>query len=465
MTQSKLGLHWLRYHSDNQDFAHIEAMQYRSVKPFEWMWNNPGFCADLLAALPASSYILARDHPKSEEKDAMWADPEGTGNRHADDWADKVQRSIYTLPTDRTFFLGINEPDATAGDRSAIDRYTVAFLDRLAQHGLRGGAFNFSTGHPRTVDGTANTPPDYTVFEASHQAIVRGNHIPVCHIYGTAAQPCVPGHYDRLAACPWRDVEWVIGEYGIDEHVVGGGAHHGYIVPFKDNPAQYCPWLDEGIMGVESTGAHIHSYQIFTYDFSKPWGTFDVRVVRRDLEVYPWLHTSSTPPDSIPPQPEPTPPASKVVWPLPAALAVTGRFGERYAGQLYPHQGLDIAAPHGSDILAIADGQVAWNAWDDKYGNYLRIYHPHLRLHSFYAHMAEPSPLAQYATVKAGQLVGHVGSTGNSTGAHLHLECRTGDDTGYKDLTHGYGNGRCCPEAALWLLGVRVPVTLDKGDG
>jgi hypothetical protein len=47
----------------------------------------------------------------------------------------------------------------------------------------------------------------------------------------------------------------------------------------------------------------------------------------------------------------------------------------------------------------------------------------------------------------------------------LHLECRTGDDTGYKDLTHGYGNGRCCPEAALWLLGVRVPVTLDKGDG
>ena len=46
-----------------------------------------------------------------------------------------------------------------------------------------------------------------TVFERSHRAIVDGNHIAVSHIYGTTAVPCAPGNYDRLAACPWTDVE------------------------------------------------------------------------------------------------------------------------------------------------------------------------------------------------------------------------------------------------------------------
>ena len=87
----KLGMHWLRYHQDKHDLEHIERMQYPSIKPFQWMWNNPGFCADLLTVLPGDSYILARDHPLSEQKGAMWADPKGTGQRHADEWAEKVR--------------------------------------------------------------------------------------------------------------------------------------------------------------------------------------------------------------------------------------------------------------------------------------------------------------------------------------------------------------------------------------
>lgn len=286
--KSLLGCHWIRTHPDSRDYAHIEAMQYRSVKLFEWHWSDRDACRDLLAVLPHDSYILARDHPLSEQKQDMANDPEGTGVRHANEWALKVAMGQVHVPTDRTFFLGINEPDATTGDRDGIDRYTAAFLTRLKVHGLRGGAFNFSTGHPRTVDGTPNTLADYSVFERSHRSITDGNHIAVLHIYGTAAFPCAPGHYDRLNACTWQDVEWVVGEFGIDEHVIGGGPHDGYQVPFNGHLADYCAWLDTAIMGIADS--RIHSYQVFTYDFSHPWDTFDIHPIRDALEAYEWQH-------------------------------------------------------------------------------------------------------------------------------------------------------------------------------
>ena len=287
----RVGLHWIRVHPDGQDYDHTAKLPYRSAKLFEWHWNNRDACRDLLAALPQDAYILARDHPLSEQKQDLWSDPVGTGTRHANEWAEKVRQGNVHTPLDRTFFLGINEPDATNGDRAAIDRYTANYLNRLKFLGLRGGAFSFSTGHPRTIDGTGNTPADYSVFEQSHQAIVAGNHIGLLHIYGTANVPCAPGHYDRLKACPWQDVEWVVGEIGDDEHVVGGGAHDGYLISMRDNPARYCQWLDELIMGINDP--RIHSYQVFTYDFSHPWSSFNVREIRAALEGYQWRHSKA----------------------------------------------------------------------------------------------------------------------------------------------------------------------------
>lgn len=307
MSRNLLGVHWIRTHPDGADLAHIEAMQYPSAKLFEWHWSDANACRDFLTVFPRDGYILARDHPLSEQKEDMWRDPKGTGIRHANEWAGKVGGGRYHLPTDRSFFLGINEPDATSGDRDAIDRYAEAFLRRLQEHGLRGGAFNFSTGHPRTVDGTPNTPADYSVFERSHRAIVEGNHIAVCHIYGTAAQPCVPGHYDRLRACEWKDVEWVVGEMGADEHVIGGGPHDGYLESMKDHPPRYCAWLDALIMGIDDS--RIHSYQVFTYDFSHPWGSFDTRPIRAALESYPWQHPKRTSTSLPQVGNQPTPPA------------------------------------------------------------------------------------------------------------------------------------------------------------
>ncbi len=298
----KIGVHWIRTHPDREDLPHVQRMGYRSVKLFLPAWSDKDFCLALLPMLRADALILARDHDLSEQKDDMWRNPEGTGARHADEWHDKVQGGRYHLPAYRTRFLGINEPDATNGDRNAIDIYTATFLHRLAAHGLKGGAFNFSTGHPRTVDGTGNTQADYSVFERSHRAIVEGGHIAVLHIYGTAAQPCVPGHYDRLRACAWQDVQWIVGECGIDEHVVGGGEHVGFHGPYAGQLNNYVGWLDALILGVGD--ARIHSWMPFTYDFSHPWDTFDVRPIRDAMETYQWQHAiGGTPVNPAPEEP------------------------------------------------------------------------------------------------------------------------------------------------------------------
>lgn len=346
--KSLLAPHWMREHPDRFDLPHIEAMQYKSVKLFLPAWNNADFCRDLLTVLPGDSYILARDHALSEQKEDMWRDPEAAGIGHANQWIDKVRTGQYHLPTDRSFFLGINEPDADSGDRDKIDRYTASFLDRLASNGLRGGAFNFSTGHPRTVDGTPHTPADYSVFERSHQAIVAGHHIGVLHIYGTGAVPCAPGHYDRLKACTWQDVEWVVGEFGVDEYVIGGKKHAGYQEYFNGRLSDYCQWLDTAIMGVNDP--RIHSYCMFTYDFAHPWSSWDVHPIRTSLESYQWQHMAQaqTQPPTVfipvvgtgdaPAQPQQKPTYSGIIDPLVARAILQIESG----GQMFGPTGKPI---------------------------------------------------------------------------------------------------------------------------
>ena len=90
------------------------------------------------------------------------------------------------------------------------------------------------------------------------------------------------------------------------------------------------------------------------------------------------------------------------------------------------HAGIDIAADSGTPVLAVADGVVTAAGQDAGYGRYVQVKHA-TGLSSFYAHMgAVDQAMKPGAPVKAGTVVGRVGSTGSSTGAHLHLEIRDG---------------------------------------
>jgi len=104
----------------------------------------------------------------------------------------------------------------------------------------------------------------------------------------------------------------------------------------------------------------------------------------------------------------------------PISGTITSRFGYRSSGL---HTGLDIAAPTGTSIKAAASGTVTYSGTGTTgYGNYIVISHGN-GIQTYYAHCS-----ALYVTageyVEQGQVIAAVGSTGNSTGPHLHLEIR-----------------------------------------
>lgn len=104
----------------------------------------------------------------------------------------------------------------------------------------------------------------------------------------------------------------------------------------------------------------------------------------------------------------------------PVSGTITSRFGSYESIRSFPHNGLDIAAPYGTKIKAAADGKVTFSGWQGSYGN-LIIVDCGNGVNIYYGHCSRL--LAKVGTkVKAGDILAEVGSTGNSTGNHLHFE-------------------------------------------
>ncbi len=118
-----------------------------------------------------------------------------------------------------------------------------------------------------------------------------------------------------------------------------------------------------------------------------------------------------------------------VMWPVPSDTRISSGFGPRSSpcdGCSTDHDGLDLNAGDGATIQAMADGVVV-TATDDGggYGSYVEIEHQigGEKITSLYAHMQNGSiGVSVGDQVAAGTLVGLVGSTGQATGPHLHLE-------------------------------------------
>jgi len=104
---------------------------------------------------------------------------------------------------------------------------------------------------------------------------------------------------------------------------------------------------------------------------------------------------------------------------------VTSRYGMRedpFNGRISMHQGIDLAAPEGTEVFAVADGVVTATDFDPVYGNYIIIKHSN-NWTSLYGHLQSIETVLR-TDVKSGNLIGRVGSTGQSTGPHLHFELR-----------------------------------------
>lgn len=121
---------------------------------------------------------------------------------------------------------------------------------------------------------------------------------------------------------------------------------------------------------------------------------------------------------------------AKGPWTLPVHTdyELTSGFGPRVSpteGITEVHTGQDFAVPIGTPARAVSSGRVSFVGWDGGYGNLVRIRHAG-GVETFYGHLSATS-VRVGQKVQTGEQIGAVGTTGNSTGPHLHLEVRVND--------------------------------------
>lgn len=118
------------------------------------------------------------------------------------------------------------------------------------------------------------------------------------------------------------------------------------------------------------------------------------------------------------------------IWPLGRiAGRITSFFGYRsdpFTGGTMFHEGLDIANSPGTPIFATADGVISFIGHStDNYGNVIEVFHPNSSYKTIYGHLQNKIIVSQGMHIKRGQLIGYLGSSGRSTGPHLHYEIRS----------------------------------------
>lgn len=115
------------------------------------------------------------------------------------------------------------------------------------------------------------------------------------------------------------------------------------------------------------------------------------------------------------------------IWPCPSCTYITSRFGERIhpiTGDKKNHNGLDIGAGYGAAIVAADGGSVTLAGVNSGYGNCVMINHGNGYV-TLYGHMSSIA-VSNGQSVSQGDTIGYVGSTGLSTGPHLHFEIHSG---------------------------------------
>lgn len=136
--------------------------------------------------------------------------------------------------------------------------------------------------------------------------------------------------------------------------------------------------------------------------------------------------------------------------------AFTSSFGMRthpILGGRRAHKGVDLAMPAGSPIYATADGTISRADWYSGYGLYVAIEHGG-ELQTRYGHMSRLNVEAGQQ-VKKGDIIGYVGSTGRSTGPHLHYEVRIAGEA-VNPVPYLNGSGT--------MLATKTPVLMGGGE-
>ena len=123
------------------------------------------------------------------------------------------------------------------------------------------------------------------------------------------------------------------------------------------------------------------------------------------------------------------------MWPAPGYYGINSYYGKRHAptsGASTFHKGIDIAVPQGSEYVAVTNGTITFADFLGGGGYTVTLTDENKEngeIKYSYCHSDPNFIVAVGEKVYKGQIIGYVGSTGNSTGPHLHFEVRTGNGT------------------------------------
>lgn len=244
----------------------------------------------------------------------------------------------------------------------------------------------------------------------------------------------------------WIDWQWTIADA---QPPTPSTPHTEYVLPLiganlRDEPGQHGEVL-VSVPYAEAVTVHSKAMQADGYEWSETTYMLAYGFIRSDL-------LSVQQPEHVP---QPDPADLILIWPVTTGT-VTQWFGSRQIDYrpfgIDSHDGIDIGCPTGTAVLAVCHGKVMAVGNDDGgFGLYVIIYHEAHGFHSLYGHLNRQM-VNVGEMVTRGKQIGEVGSSGNSSGSHLHFSLRVGSEHDYYRVHTGHKQGASDPMAIYAVI-------------